>query len=425
MKFYDTLQDLNLNKKSLPDNVVKKLMFYEYQSHNGTCDLDTIWNVVNDVCKDCVDWEYIKNIGLDIFQLLKDIFAYSVITVYSSIVYKEESDMSYRKSLGVILNKTSNELLGELKYGDSLKKWADINDQLLTRRQPHLCDFYCAWNSFVKYSNYGYEINSYDIKMFFYIIDNWINCPYNTRHIMGITFKKISKFFENITKVINSDDFISCCLKYYETERIFNITFIYQLTVFIKEKYSQSDIFEGSIHNESAARDIYDLASLVSLPLAFSRHNYIEKLYGCYNNREIVIKNFTSYICGFVIPLYGNVYEFLIISMAQSDVNTIKKVLEKFIIDNKQYFNYDKVKESINKIKDIDLSSEVQINITELIYNFSFDGRERNDGNIEKINENSVKSFSEVKYNYQNYYLNFPYNNIYNTYNINKMRKNK
>lgn len=368
------------------------------------------------------------------------------------------------------------------RINDKFKAWlvfmesGDYSDGLLDSDL-----YYSFWEDFITRNEANNEILVYvDSFIFATVIENWDECPYNGKYKFGINFKKLYKFYDKLKNIIiNTDDEVEKIVRVYILERFFGISLISKLADYMLElkelndaKYKDKlekyksynkeyvdivdnefkwqekkrilknnidDKFSYLIGNYGYLSDLLlILSKIVAIPMVFSRDKYIEKISTSYEknktkfNKDLQLEYNLYYLNYYMIPLLSKVYYFILIQYIRTYKIDMKSILEKYIKQNFQIYDYKKFCLKDKKSFEKKIGEAFQINITEIIYNYN-QGRIdfKNDGeNIIEIvkklkNDCSNLIQNNFKYNFQAYNLGFPQNTIYSIYKNNKDNINK
>ncbi|WP_326512263.1 hypothetical protein [Clostridium intestinale] len=541
----------------LPSDILKQLknLKKERYTDNNSNLLGLIWDETEFVCNKFIDTDLL-NIEIDKSELLKDIKFHIIFNVYISILNKNKKPLSLRQCFSKNYDYTDDDTDFDYKYYNFDKKWVksiksifspDYNDWVGDS------DFYSYFykDSFDEYSTFTQRkrINQYaiyaDPKLFYTVINSWNSCPYNKKNILGMNFSKLEKFYGELKNVVDlSHSRLSKTINAYYIERIFNISFLKNLSEYIQNKfeseleyrikyiecykiikllkhskiiklkidkiykflkgkykfinspfkpdkealmkskiirltkekiYKSSNIYVSKTipykDDEELDKIILNLlqekyldinnperfpyinsqinasirlmlsTQLLSIPMIFSRYNYIDIISTAYekvDEKDIYwadrLKNKFLYLSNYILPLISKTYYYLlythfkdIYSTEEEVVNFIKDLLEDYIKNNFDYYNLNTI--MINdEDRDIfrNIGSEAfQINVTELIYNYNY-------YHSPTLDEENILDYMDIlngedslknqvlanRYNNYIYYDNFPFNRLYSNYKI-------
>ncbi|AKA67297.1 hypothetical protein [Clostridium scatologenes] len=449
MKFYDIPETIDNDIFSnVPAEIIaeiKKLdldLVLNLKNNEDNNVINIIWNLTFEVCKKYIDINKFENIGIRKDDLFEDIKANVILTIIIAFKYKEAPIKSLRQIVCDYYKTDSKGLMGTDQYNYFKKFWLRFLKSIFSYdniERIDSTDFYNYFNdSIIKNNGKEYNISFYDNKLFSLIVQNKSLCPYNEKNIFGMTFKNLSSFgsvFNGIF-VKSSQSYIDNCIRAYEVERFFNFSFLYELSYFIFKEHKEE------IKNPSGV--LMDFSNLVSIPMIFSRNKYINMIFNSYKNQEITtstnkegnhrenLKLVINYLNYWVLSLMQSVFYNLIFLYSKKnriDVDYyIESLLVKYIESNRRQYQITDIIGDISNLKNLELPKEIEINITELIYNFQYDRLiiekgEKIEDFIERLKENFLKGYLDNKYNYYNYNYNFPFNNILSTYKTRKQEK--
>jgi hypothetical protein len=442
MLFYDMIKIDDESATEIPCEIgemIKNFQFVQIEN-NKICFLDYIWNICKSLCRKYTETEWIKSLGIDEDTLFEDIKNHSVLNMYLSFKNRNSEMLSMRQCIFRHYNIKENSVYDNGSINSTYTNFSKMFKKLYSEFPTQIeSDFAYCFNESILIKPYNngegrQVITNLDPSIFYEVIQNWKDCPYSNRHINGMTFKKLCKFYEYFEKYISkSNDNIDNIIMVYTIERLFNISFIYHLSTYIKN-------LNGEIDQQLQADILLSLSEIVSIPMVFNRNKYINSIfakkdYGHIINWQVELKCQLYYLNSYIIPLLERVYYYLIFQYAQNNCQNnnkksydfIEKHLKQYVEDNNEKYNYrEAMIDNKYEFKNLIGDEPFQINVTEIIYNYKYERGAIEKGKdiiatMQHLKEDiTMSQLFENKYNWNTYESNFPYNLIYSIYNSNK-----
>ncbi len=445
---------------TLPNEILEDLKTIKQDLFLGMCHddmnliLNEIWKITIDKCKNHIQIDELIRIGINSDELLGDTKAHIIFTIFMSFKYRENIWKSFNRFISNAHDMTSREFYhnkgsGGGGYG---KKFLNMISEIYedktndSKRNIQTSEFYyCIDNTFKlneKGKKNGYLVNFKDEKLFLSILDNWKKaCPYSKKNSQGISFEKLNQFGRELKEqtVELYTKHADYCLRAYAIERLFKLSFLYELSSHIRDSYKEN--------YSRAAGPLKELANITAFPMIFSSNRYIEKIHNAVFRTKhkdhgsikafleaqtrlegvIDVEAHIRYFSEYVFYLLQSVFYYLLLLYEEAkssqngeriNASIIEQYLEQYIESNKEQYQYDNILHNIDRLDIYCIPEEVQVNITELVYNYenriSFIKKSKSISAY--LLDGSVNLLLKDKYSFENYYNNFPNNVIYANY---------
>lgn len=482
MKFYEMLSkyEEDIIDDEVPASIEEKLnnlsaSFFDDIDASKHNVLEILWKKTISICDTYINTEWINNLGIDKKVLIEDIKEHSIFTFYLSIINKNSTPLTVKDSVNKYLldyEQKKDYVYNKKLFPDHLLSWlesidggdCDINYIYNQLNSDFYLSFYKDFidenQEFILTNDERTDIinkNSIneiifnmlvplDGEIFYEVIKSWNDCPYNFENKYGMLLSKLFKFHDKLGDIIKKEDnSLNMTIKAYTIERLFNISFLCNLTEYLTATKDINGEKTLSHDESNLSGPLLVLHELLSIPMVFSRNKYIDSVFKSYKNHASFDYNFKLrgnlfYLNSFLIPLLIKVYYYLIysyftylsvkISPAHEN-NYIENSLKSYIEEKlKSCYNHDKLSIT-NKERLLKSTSEqFQINITQMFYTYEYDRYNLNkDEDIFNImstfNENIAEYIINPKYDFQSYFHNFPFNGIYGAYKSMENKKAK
>ena len=405
---------------------VEKSEFMSECIENESNVLDLLWEKINELNIKYINTTWIDNLGIDKKTLLKDIKLHCIFVMYFSLISKDSKGKGLDECFEDYYSKIndSDPEKSKLKFEMNFKKFIiDFIDGNYKRGFFH-SDFYYIFEN-------GIDINreSSNEKILSYIeplilheiLANWDTCPYNINNKKGMTFEGLLNYRKkyNILMIEDKDEIHNLIISFI-VERLFHISFLNRLAEITgeeyeenikkqsqnvrmyknKDKYTQDEKYNYllKIHYDSTydnkdeykillASHLLMLTEIVSCPMVFFRNEYInminkeykDKL--CDNYQILKLRSSFYYLNSFLIPFLVKQYYINLFNLFHDEKHMadekIKEILKEYLIKNLSHYNYRGLYKEVDneKFKEfftVATYEAFQINVTELIYNYSF-----------------------------------------------------
>jgi len=457
MKLYG--MNLDDDNTIIPKDVQKKLNnIINQEKKDNSFSIDDAWEITKNACVKYIETSWINGLGIDKNELLEDIKEYSIFTILYSYT---QDDLKFKNTMQNIKEYCETHKEGkdpDNEYKNFNRKLNSCINEIFNNMHIVTTDFYyCIESSLLPQNDNCREkyLIGMDFDIFYNIINNWKYCPYNRENLFGMEFKELYKFYENLEYIINiTDNCVEQAMRAFIVERLFNISFINELSVCIDNKINDNDIFDelysmgitkvkginpdkNSYLNKysstmiSKAYLVIILKELVSIPMVFSRNKYLKLIIE--QNKivnECVLNEMLVYL-NYLIMLLSKVYfDALNILLKKTNIaldikERIKEECVNYIERNIKKFDYKSLMiHDVYKFK-YDGVKALEVNLTQIIYNYTYhnitlDNNQNIFEVIKDLEKERVGYYLSSRYNHQYYFLNFPFNSIYSTYEFNK-----
>lgn len=475
MEFYEISDALFSNDlfeenafKKLPEDIRKNIRKFQSDicKNNRVISkakaLNSIWNIVEDICEDYIKIDWFSNLGIDKKELKEDIKNHAIFMIFLALENRNEKVKSINENLKPYLEEKRSRKKSKDKFKNDLEKWLKNEKGNYMYREWldfKIKEFECEdndENDKCKDIGEKYVDSSFDI--FYKTFSEWKNCIFNERHYYGIEFNKLVKFYNLL--IDNRDGFnINQIKENFMVERYFSGNFICDIYNYLIGEYFKAiksvDIERNAhaleIHKldniqVNEAEKLFYLVQLANTPLVFARSKYIDNICKKYdiesNYKEGELYNISKYIsksCKFegelfylnryLIPImiktyYSLLWLYMNRGIELEPIIETRKTLIMYINENSKIYNINKIDKW--KYRNNYIAKAMQVNLTHTFFRYC--GEQKVIYNYEDVlkimkdKEKDLKRKSEPNTFqqgiYDRHFYQYPFNQIFNEYQV-------